>query len=109
LPGSASKSRRCLPVRFPLANSATRSIGAVPACATSSPPSAIRVGDEKLVKIWKTGALELYDLKADPGERTDLASRRPERVRVLHDQLMAYFKRMDAEVLHGYGQAKEEN
>ena len=43
------------------------------------------------------------------GERTDLASRRPERVRVLHEQLMAYFQRMDAEVLHGYGKAKEEN
>jgi hypothetical protein len=77
--------------------------------ASGYPHSAIRVGDEKLVKIWKTGALELYDLKADPGERTDLASRRPERVRVLHEQLMAYFKRMDAEVLHGYGKAKEEN
>jgi arylsulfatase A-like enzyme len=77
--------------------------------ASGYPHSVIRVGDEKLVKIWKTGALELYDLKADPGERTDLASRRPERVRVLHEQLMAYFKRMDAEVLHGYGKAKEEN
>jgi arylsulfatase A-like enzyme len=77
--------------------------------ASGYPHSAIRVGDEKLVKIWKTGALELYDLKADPGERMDLASRFPERVRVLHEQLMAYFKRMDAEVLHGYGKAKEEN
>ncbi|MEI6052800.1 MAG: sulfatase [Opitutaceae bacterium] len=77
--------------------------------ASGYPHSAIRVGDEKLVKIWKTGALELYDLKADPGERTDLARLRPERVRVLHEQLMAYFQRMDAEVLHGYGKAKEEN
>ena len=77
--------------------------------ASGYPHSAIRVGDEKLVKIWKTGALELYDLRADPGERTDLAAQRPERVRVLHEQLMAYLRRVDAEVLRGYGKAKEEN
>ena len=77
--------------------------------AAGYPHSAIRVGDEKLVKIWKTGALELYDLRADPGERTDLAAQRPERVRVLHEQLMTYLRRVDAEVLHGYGKAKEES
>lgn len=77
--------------------------------ASGYPHSVIRVGDEKLVKIWKTGALELYDLRTDLGERTDLAAQRPERVKVLHEQLMAYLRRVDAEVLHGYGKAKEEN
>jgi arylsulfatase A-like enzyme len=77
--------------------------------ASGYPHSAIRVGDEKLVKIWKTGTLELYDLRADPGERSDLASQRPERVKALHDQLMAYLRGVDAEVLHGYGKTKEEN
>lgn len=77
--------------------------------ASGYPHSAIRVGDEKLVKIWKTDALELYDLRTDPGERTDLAAQRPERVRALHEQLMVYLRRVDAEVLHGYGKAKEEN
>jgi len=77
--------------------------------ARGYPHSAIRVGDDKLLKFWKTGALELYDLRTDPGERTDLAARRPERVRELHEQLMAYLRRVDAEVLHGYGTAKEEN
>ena len=73
------------------------------------PHSAIRMGDDKLVKIWKTGGLELYDLRTDPGERTDLAARRPERVRELHAQLMAYLRRVDAEVLRGYGRAKKED
>ncbi|MEI8089464.1 MAG: hypothetical protein WCG63_07690 [Opitutaceae bacterium] len=41
--------------------------------------------------------------------RRRLGNPRPERVRVLHEQLKAYFKRMDTEVLHGYGKAMEEN
>ena len=77
--------------------------------ASGYPHSAIRVGDEKLVKIWKTGALELYDLSTDLGERTDLAAQRPARVRELDAQLMAYLRSVDAEVLHGYGPAKKED
>ena len=77
--------------------------------ASGYPHSAIRVGDEKLIKHWKTGALELYDLGTDLGERTDLAMQRPERVRALHEQLMTYLRRVDAEVLHGYGKATKED
>jgi hypothetical protein len=67
------------------------------------------VVDEKLEKLWRTGALELYDLSTDLGERTNLAAQRPERVRELHEQLMSYLRRVDAEVLHGYGKAKKED
>ena len=77
--------------------------------ASGYPHSAIRVGDEKLVKLWKTGALELYDLGTDLGERTDLAAQHPARVRELHELLMTYLRRVDAEVLHGYGKAKKED
>ena len=77
--------------------------------ASGYPHSVIRVDDEKLVKHWKTGALELYDLSKDPGERTDLAAQRPDRVRELHELLMTYLRSVDAEVLNGYGRAKKED
>jgi arylsulfatase A-like enzyme len=77
--------------------------------ASRYPHSAIRVGDLKLVKIWKTDALELYDLKADLGETTDLAAQRPDTVRALHDRLMVTLRRLDAEVLHGFGKPAKDD
>ena len=41
---------------------------------------AIRFGDWKAVKNAPSAAVELYDLKADPGEKTDLAAKNPELV-----------------------------
>jgi arylsulfatase A-like enzyme len=38
-------------------------------------------GGFKLIRDERSGVLELYDLDADPEERRDLASSRPERVR----------------------------
>jgi len=73
------------------------------------PHSAIRVGDFKLIKIWKTGALELYNLQDDLGERNDLSAKLPAKAQELHAKLMDYFKRVDAEVLHGYGKSKPED
>ena len=77
--------------------------------ASGYPHSAIRVGDHKLIKIWKTGALELYNLQDDLGETTNLAMRLPEKAKELHDRLLAYLKRVDAEVLHGYGKKQTED
>ncbi len=77
--------------------------------AAAYPHSAIRVGDYKLIKIWKTNALELYHLRDDLGEITDLAQKLPQKTKELHERLMAYLKRVDAEVLHGYGKAKKED
>ncbi len=39
---------------------------------------AIRFGDWKAVQKGPSAAVELYDLKADPGEKTDLAAKQPE-------------------------------
>jgi len=39
---------------------------------------AIRFGDWKAVKNAPSAAIELYDLKADPGEKTDLATKNPD-------------------------------
>lgn len=40
-----------------------------------------RIGDWKAVRNGQRGAIELYDLKADPAEREDVASRHPEMVK----------------------------
>ncbi len=45
------------------------------------PMQAIRMGDWKLIRPAPGGHLELYDLRSDPGETRDLASRHPDRVR----------------------------
>ena len=41
------------------------------------PGGAIRVGDLKLIEYYENGDLELYDLKEDPGETTNLFSSDP--------------------------------
>ena len=39
---------------------------------------AVRFGDWKAVRRGPAESIELYDLRSDPGERDDLAARRPE-------------------------------
>lgn len=39
---------------------------------------AIRFGDWKAIQFGKDGDIELYDLKSDPGERTNLAGSKPD-------------------------------
>jgi arylsulfatase A-like enzyme len=60
------------------------------------PSSAIRDGDWKLITFaWKK-APELYNLSGDPGERTNLAEARPEKVAELHAKLDDFLKATDA-------------
>jgi arylsulfatase A-like enzyme len=51
---------------------------------------AVVEGNWKLIHDRQTGASELYDLLVDPGERTDLARRRPEVVEALLGTLDAW-------------------
>lgn len=51
------------------------------------PASAIRSGDWKLIEFFETNRHELYDLRSDAGEQTDLAARHPERARELAARL----------------------
>jgi arylsulfatase A-like enzyme len=39
---------------------------------------AVRIGDLKAVRHKRNGAIEVYDLRADPGEKRDLAAERPD-------------------------------
>lgn len=55
-----------------------------------SPLLAIVAGQYKLVKTIEDNLMTLYDLGADPGERTDVASARPEVVRRLERDMEIY-------------------
>jgi len=57
----------------------------------ATPASAVRQGDFKLVEFFEDGGrVELYDLRADPGESRDLARSEPERARTLAATLHAW-------------------
>jgi arylsulfatase A-like enzyme len=62
----------------------------------TAPAGAIRAGDWKLQEFFEDGRLELYNLKHDIGERKDLAAAQPERVKELHEQLVAWRKELKA-------------
>ena len=64
----------------------------------SVPSAAVREGDWKLIEWYETGAVELYDLRADPGERSDLASARPEIRDRLRQRLSDWRRSVDAQM-----------
>lgn len=62
----------------------------------STPASAIRRGDWKLIEFFEDGALELYDLHTDPGEARNLAAAEPARARELQSDLAAWRREIGA-------------
>lgn len=62
----------------------------------TTPAGAVRSGDWKLIEFLETGKSELYNLKSDLGEKTDLAARMPDRARALQADLAAWRKRVNA-------------
>jgi arylsulfatase A-like enzyme len=60
------------------------------------PSAAMRVGEMKLMESLEDGHVELYDLKKDLGERTNLATTMPEKTAQLLEQLHAWQKSVDA-------------
>ena len=62
------------------------------------PHSAIMLGDYKLIKLYETDEVRLFDLSKDIGEENDLAGRKPEVVAKLHDRLNAYLASVDAQM-----------
>ncbi len=64
----------------------------------SSPASAIRKGDWKLIEYFEDQSLELYNLSDDIGESQNRATSMPEKAKALHDELVAWRKRTKAVV-----------
>jgi arylsulfatase A-like enzyme len=62
------------------------------------PASAIYWGDFKLIHVWETGALKLFDLLKDPGEHHDLARDLPDKARELNQRLMNYLAAVNAQM-----------
>ncbi len=62
------------------------------------PYGAIRAGDFKLIEFFDGRPSELFDLRNDPGERHDLATGQPERVRSLHERLAAWRHEVGAQL-----------
>lgn len=62
-----------------------------------SAASAIRLGDYKLVKTWKSEKLELFDLSKDISEANDLSKRMSFKAQELHRKLTDYLAEVGAE------------
>ncbi len=58
--------------------------------------SALRWGNFKLVKTWKSGKLELFDLSKDLSEANDLSAKMPEKTKELDRALTAFLTQVKA-------------
>ena len=56
----------------------------------TTPVGTIEVGDWKLMEFFEDGRLELYNLKDDLGEKNNLAKSRPDKLRELHEKMLAW-------------------
>ncbi|MFB2119101.1 sulfatase [Parapedobacter sp. 2B3] len=66
------------------------------------PHSAVIHGDYKLLKFWKSGKVELYNLKEDRDETHDIADENPGKVKELAAEMTAYFQKVNPELLTRY-------
>jgi arylsulfatase A len=62
----------------------------------SSPASAIRQGDWKLIEFFESGECELYDLNRDRSEQQNLAASQPDRARTMQSALRQWRLRVGA-------------
>ncbi len=62
------------------------------------PSSIIRRGDWKLIYYYEDGHEELYNLKTDLSETTDLSAKNPKIVGKLHAELFEYLKNVGAKI-----------
>jgi arylsulfatase A-like enzyme len=63
----------------------------------ATPYAAVRERDWKLIETYEDDRVELYNLKEDPSEKTDLAAKEPERAKSLRDILHAWQKQVGAQ------------
>ena len=62
----------------------------------NSPLSTLVYNNHKLMKLYETNQLRLFDLGNDISERNDLAKSDPEMTRSMHRMLQSYLQRIDA-------------
>ena len=65
---------------------------------TTTPVSAVRAGDWKLLEYFEDGRVELFHLGEDPGEQHDLAGELPERAAGLQERLDDWRDSIDAQL-----------
>jgi arylsulfatase A-like enzyme len=65
---------------------------------TTTPVSAVRAGDWKLLEYYEDQQVELYHLKDDLGETTNLASQQPEKAEQLRRRLQRWREQVGAEL-----------
>jgi arylsulfatase A-like enzyme len=66
--------------------------------STTTPVSAVRAGDWKMLEYFEDSHVELYDLGADLGETTDLSAERPEKTAELRQRLRVWRRQVGAQV-----------
>ncbi len=66
---------------------------------SSFPSSVIRMGNWKLIETFDPAGLELYNLGDDLGESINLAVKRPELAKALHDRLRQWRQSAGAEMM----------
>lgn len=74
------------------------------------PQSAVLLGDCKLLRFYETGAVRLYDLGSDIGERHDLAQEMPDKAAELARRLAEHLRAVGAQMPvrnHQYDPARE--
>jgi arylsulfatase A-like enzyme len=62
------------------------------------PVGAVRSGDFKLLEFFEDGRLELYNVKSDLSQTTNLADKEPAKTRELHDKLIAWRQSVGAKM-----------
>jgi len=63
-----------------------------------TPGSSIRMGDYKLLEFFEDGRLELYNLREDIGEETNLAGKMPELAKKMHEMLIHWRLSVEAKI-----------
>jgi arylsulfatase A-like enzyme len=64
----------------------------------TGPHSTISKDGYKLIKLYDSNQLKLFDLHNDIGERNDLSQSHPEKVKSMHQSLMEYLENVNAGV-----------
>ncbi|MFZ5828500.1 MAG: sulfatase [Planctomycetota bacterium] len=65
---------------------------------TTTPVSAVRHGQFKLLEYFETGSVELYNLESDPGETRDLAAEQPAQAAKLRELLRRWREEVGAQI-----------